>query len=258
MLFIYKNNKYKNNKYKIKNKIIETGFSLKGFTLIEILIVIVIIIIIIGAGLAMLSSRRNYEYKAEVDKIYKLITDAQANATKSSPIITVGNTILISNIRFRLPTNMPSNSRHYIALFRINNIMNNNNNISNSLSLEYFERIRGEIVISNVTPNSINQESMPNNSGSINLTGVYNSQPLFIGNNNYPISYIALINSNNENRNNNNNNNNNRFLPVVFRTDGSLAANQELYIRITHSSNSNRFRTYYIGINRKNIRKYVR
>ncbi|MGC8815284.1 MAG: prepilin-type N-terminal cleavage/methylation domain-containing protein [bacterium] len=237
MLFTCKNNIYKNKK--IKN-------ILKGFTLVEMLVVIAIIIIIIGAGFGMLSSRKNYEYKAEVDKIYKFITDAQANATKSSPVITVTNPSTnprVVDIGFRLPNNITGVTQNYIALFRINKILNNNANVPDSLNLEYFEKIRREIVISNSTPQGAIQQTMIN-SIPFNLPTFYD-QNLFLNNNNYPISYIVLIR------------NNSQFLPIVFRTDGSLAATRELYVQIRYLNN-NRFRTYFIGINGKNVRKYVR
>ncbi|MGB9638660.1 MAG: prepilin-type N-terminal cleavage/methylation domain-containing protein [bacterium] len=233
MLFTCKNNIYKNKK--IKN-------ILKGFTLVEMLVVIAIIIIIIGAGFSMFSSRKNYEYKAEVDKIYKFITDAQANATKSSPVITANNQ-LIRSISFNLPNNMPDipNNQSYIALFTINKILNNN---VASLNLEYFEKIRREVVINDNNMQGTSQQVMINYNSSFNLPTFYD-QNLFLNNNNYPISYMVLIR------------NNNRFLPIVFRTDGSLAANTELYVQIRYLNN-NRFRTYFIGINGKNVRKYVR
>ncbi len=229
-------NKNKNSFYFAKN----------GFTLIEMLVVIAIIVIVIGAGIGMLSNRKNYEYKAEVDKIYKLITDAQANATKSSPVITINNTAL-NNISFRLPNipnNIPNNP-NYIALVKINKILNNNGNINDSLSLEYFENIRRELIIDNINPrnNSTQNAVMTTN----NLPLFYQGNTLFVGNN-YPISYMVLIR-----------NNNNQLLPIVFRTNGSLAnSTQELYVQIRHFPNDRRFRTYYIGITGNNIKKYVR
>jgi prepilin-type N-terminal cleavage/methylation domain-containing protein len=217
MLFTCKNNIYKNKK--IKN-------ILKGFTLVEMLVVIAIIIIIIGAGFGMLSSRKNYEYKAEVDKIYKFITDAQANATKSSPVITANNQ-LIRSISFNLPNNMPDipNNQSYIALFTINKILNNN---VASLNLEYFEKIRREVVINDNNMQGTSQQVMINYNSSFNLPTFYDQNYLFLNNNNYPISYMVLIR------------NNNRFLPIVFRTDGSLAATRELYVQIRYLNN-NRF-----------------
>jgi prepilin-type N-terminal cleavage/methylation domain-containing protein len=233
-----------------KNK---TGFyfAKNGFTLIEILVVIVIIFIVIGAAIGMLSNKENYEYKAEVDKIYKLITDAQANATKSSPVITINNSPL-NNISFRLPNipnNIPNNA-NYIALVKINKILNDNGTINDSLSLEYFENINRQLIIGNITPLGDRQDTMINNNSPFDLPNFYNANSLFVGNevHNYPISYMVLIR-----------NNNNQLLSIVFRTNGSLAVpNQELYVQITHLSHNRRFRTYYIGIRGNNIRKYVR
>jgi prepilin-type N-terminal cleavage/methylation domain-containing protein len=235
-------NKNKNSFYFAKN----------GFTLIEMLVVIAIIVIVIGAGIGMLSNRKNYEYKAEVDKIYKLITDAQANATKSSPVITINNPSInptLNNISFRLPNipnNIPNNP-NCIALVKINKILNNNANINDSLSLEYFENINRELIIDNRAPDGNLQDTMINNNSPFNLPAFYNGSHLFLGNN-YPISYMVLIR-----------NNNNQLLSIVFRTNGSLAnSTQELYVRIRHLSNNRRFRTYYIGIRGNDIRKYVR
>lgn len=233
-------NKNKNSFYFAKN----------GFTLIEVLVVIAIIVIVIGAGIGMLSNRKNYEYKAEVDKIYKLITDAQANATKSSPIITINNPSInptLNNISFRLPNNIPNNP-NYIALVKINKILNNNGDVIDSLTLEYFENINKQLRIDNITPRNDIQNTMINNNSPFNLPNFYNSNNrLFVGNN-YPISYMVLIR-----------NNNNQLLPIVFRTNGSLAnSTQELYVQIRNLSNNRRFRTYYIGIRGNNIRKYVR
>jgi prepilin-type N-terminal cleavage/methylation domain-containing protein len=231
-------------------------FAKNGFTLIEMLVVIAIIVIVIGAGIGMLSNRKNYEYKAEVDKIYKLITDAQANATKSSPVITINNPSvnpMLNNISFRFPNNIPNNP-NYIALVKINKILNNNDgNIDDSLSLEYFENINRELRIDNITPVGDIQDTMINNNSPFNLPNFYNlnnSNYLFVGNEvyNYPISYMVLIR-----------NNNNQLLSIVFRTNGSLAnSTQELYVQIRHLSNNRRFRTYYIGITGNNIKKYVR
>jgi prepilin-type N-terminal cleavage/methylation domain-containing protein len=228
-------------------------FAKNGFTLIEVLVVIAIIVIVIGAGIGMLSNRKNYEYKAEVDKIYKLITDAQANATKSSPVITINIPSVnptLDNISFSLPNipnNIPNNP-NYIALVKINKILNNNGNINDSLSLEYFENIRRDISIDNRNVNNGLQNAIVANSNPFNLPNFYNVNNLFVGNNNYPISYMVLIR-----------NNNNRLLPIVFRTNGSLAnSTQELYVQIRHLSNNRRFRTYYIGITGNNIKKYVR
>jgi prepilin-type N-terminal cleavage/methylation domain-containing protein len=230
-------------------------FAKNGFTLIEILVVIVIIVIVIGVGIGMLANRKNYEYKAEVDKIYKLITDAQANATKSSPVITINIPLVnptLNNISFRfpnIPNNIPNNA-NYIALVKINKILNNNGIINDSLSLEYFERINRQLIIDNSTPGGNPQNAMINNTSPFNLPNFYNVNRLFVGNEvyNYPISYMVLIR-----------NNNNQLLSIVFRTNGSLAVpNQELYMRIRHLSNNRRFRTYYIGITGNNIRKYVR
>jgi prepilin-type N-terminal cleavage/methylation domain-containing protein len=225
-------------------------FAKNGFTLIEILVVMAIIVIVIGAGIGTLSNRKNYEYKAEVDKIYKLITDAQANATKSSPVITINNPSvnpMLNNISFSLPNipnNIPNNP-NCIALVKINKILNNNGNINDSLTLEYFENIRRELIIDNINPrnNSTQNAVMTNN----NLPSFYQGNTLFVANN-YPISYMVLIR-----------NNNNQLLPIVFRTNGSLAnSTQELYVQIRYLSNNRRFRTYYIGITGNNIRKYVR
>jgi prepilin-type N-terminal cleavage/methylation domain-containing protein len=231
-------------------------FAKNGFTLIEMLVVIAIIVIVIGAGIGMLSNRKNYEYKAEVDKIYKLITDAQANATKSSPVITINIPSVnptLNNISFRLP-NIPNdipNNPNYIALVKINKILDNNSNINDSLSLEYFENINRELRIDNITPRGDRQDTMVNNNSLFNLPNFYNSNNrLFVGNEvyNYPISYMVLIR-----------NNSNQLLPIVFRTNGSLAnSTQELYVQIRHLSNNRRFRTYYIGIRGNNIKKYVR
>jgi prepilin-type N-terminal cleavage/methylation domain-containing protein len=231
-------------------------FPKNGFTLIEMLVVIAIIVIVIGAGIGMLSNRKNYEYKAEVDKIYKLITDAQANATKSSPVITINIPLVnptLDNISFRLPNipnNIPNNP-NYIALVKINKILNNNGNINDSLSLEYFENINRQLRIDNRDPDNNPQNAMINNNSPFNLPNFYNSNNrLFVGNEvyNYPISYMVLIR-----------NNNNQLLPIVFRTNGSLAnSNQELYVQISHFPNDRRFRTYYIGITGNNIKKYVR
>ena len=234
-------------------------FAKNGFTLIEMLVVIAIIVIVIGAGIGMLSNRKNYEYKAEVDKIYKLITDAQANATKSSPVITINNPSVnptLDNISFRLPNipnNIPNNA-NYIALVKINKILNNNGNVIDSLTLEYFENINRQLRMDNITPRGARQDTMVNNNSPFNLPNFYNlnnsNNRLFVGNEvyNYPISYMVLIR-----------NNNNQLLPIVFRTNGSLAnSNEELYVQIRHLSNNRRFRTYYIGIRGNNIRKYVR
>jgi|GEM_PF-1681112 len=228
-------------------------FAKNGFTLIEMLVVIAIIVIVIGAGIGMLSNRKNYEYKAEVDKIYKLITDAQANATKSSPVITINNPSTnptLNNISFRLPNNIPNNP-NYIALVKINKILNNNGNVIDSLTLEYFENINRQLRMDNRAPDGNLQNTMINNNSPFNLPNFYNSNNrLFVGNEeyNYPISYMVLIR-----------NNNNQLLPIVFRTNGSLAnSTQELYVQIRHLSNNRRFRTYYIGIRGNNIRKYVR
>ena len=223
-------------------------FAKNGFTLIEMLVVIAIIVIVIGAGIGMLSNRKNYEYKAEVDKIYKLITDAQANATKSSPVITIDNATLLTSIGFSFPANLPNNG-NYVALLKINKIISTNNaNINDSLTLEYFENIRRELIIDNINPitNSPQYAVMTTN----NLPSFYQGNTLFVGNN-YPISYMVLII--------NNVGNNNRRIPIVFRTNGSLAnSTQELYLQIRYLSNNRRFRTYYIGIRGNNIRKYVR
>jgi len=223
-------------------------FTKNGFTLIEMLVVIAIIVIVIGAGIGMLSNRKNYEYKAEVDKIYKLITDAQANATKSSPVITINDTPL-NNISFSLPNNIPNNP-NYIALVKINKILNNGN-INDSLSLEYFENINRQLIIDDSVPTGVPdnnpRNAMINNNSPFNLPAFYNGNHLFVGNN-YPISYMVLIR-----------NNNNQLLPIVFRTNGSLAnSTRELYLQIRHLSNNRRFRTYYIGIRGNNIKKYVR
>jgi prepilin-type N-terminal cleavage/methylation domain-containing protein len=229
-------------------------FAKNGFTLIEMLVVIAIIVIVIGAGIGMLSNRKNYEYKAEVDKIYKLITDAQSNATKSSPVITINNPSInptLNNISFRfpnIPNNIPNNP-NCIALVKINKILNNNGNVIDSLTLEYFENINRQLRIDNRAPDGNLQDTMINNNSPFNLPNFYNSNNrLFVGNN-YPISYMVLIR-----------NNNNQLLSIVFRTNGSLAVdpNRELYVRIRHLSNNRRFRTYYIGIRGNNIRKYVR
>jgi prepilin-type N-terminal cleavage/methylation domain-containing protein len=223
-------------------------FAKNGFTLIEVLVVIAIIVIVIGAGIGMLSNRKNYEYKAEVDKIYKLITDAQANATKSSPVITIDNATLLTSIGFSFPANLPNNG-NYVALLKINKIISTNNaNINDSLTLEYFENIRRELIIDNINPitNSTQYAVMTTN----NLPSFYQGNTLFVGNN-YPISYMVLIR--------NNIGNNNRRIPIVFRTNGSLAnSTQELYVQIRNLSNNRRFRTYYIGITGNNIKKYVR
>jgi prepilin-type N-terminal cleavage/methylation domain-containing protein len=223
-------------------------FTKNGFTLIEMLVVIAIIVIVIGAGIGMLSNRKNYEYKAEVDKIYKLITDAQANATKSSPVITINNTTLLTSIGFSFPANLPNNG-NYIALLKINKIISTNNaSINDSLTLEYFENIRRELIIDNRNPrdDSTQNAVMTTN----NLPSFYQGNTLFVGNN-YPISYMVLIR--------NNIGNNNRTIPIVFRTNGFLAnSTQELYVQIRHLSNNGRYRIYYIGITGNNIRKYVR
>jgi prepilin-type N-terminal cleavage/methylation domain-containing protein len=220
-------------------------FAKNGFTLIEMLVVIAIIVIVIGAGIGMLSNRKNYEYKAEVDKIYKLITDAQANATKSSPVITIDNTTLLTSIGFSFPTNLPNNG-NYVALLKINKIISTNNaTINDSLTLEYFENIRRELIIDNMDPtNNSTQNAVMNTN---NLPLFYQGNTLFVGNN-YPISYMVLIRSNNGR------------IPIVFRTNGSLAVdpNKELYVQISHFPNNRRFRTYYIGIRGNNIKKYVR
>jgi len=247
-------NKNKNSFYFAKN----------GFTLIEMLVVIAIIVIVVGAGIGILSNRRNYEYKAEVDKIYKLITDAQANATKSSPVITINNPSvnpMLNNISFSLPNipnNIPNNP-NYIALVKINKILNNNGNINDSLSLEYFENINRQLRIDNRSSDGNLQDTMINNNSPFNLPAFYNARRLFhVAENevyNYPISYMVLIR-----------NNDNQLLTIVFRTNGSLAnsysyqdnSTQELYVQIRHLSNNRRFRTYYIGIRGNNIRKYVR
>jgi prepilin-type N-terminal cleavage/methylation domain-containing protein len=236
-------------------------FAKNGFTLIEMLVVIAIIVIVIGAGIGMLSNRKNYEYKAEVDKIYKLITDAQANATKSSPVITINNPSInptLNNISFRLPNNIPNNP-NYIALVKINKILNNNGNVIDSLTLEYFENINRQLRMDNRAPDGNLQNAMINNNSPFNLPAFYNARRLFYAAENevynYPISYMVLIR-----------NNNNQLLPIVFRTNGSLAnsysyqdnSTQELYVQIRHLSNNRRFRTYYIGIRGNNIRKYVR
>ncbi|MGC8734545.1 MAG: hypothetical protein ACP5RD_05855, partial [bacterium] len=145
----------------------------------------------------------------------------------------------VVDIGFRLPNNITGVTQNYIALFRINKILNNNANVPDSLNLEYFEKIRREIVINQGTSQQVMINSIP-----FNLPTFYD-QNLFLNNNNYPISYMVLIR------------NNNQFLPIVFRTDGSLAATRELYVQIRYLNN-NRFRTYFIGINGKNVRKYVR
>ena len=230
-------------------------FFKNGFTLIEMLVVIAIIVIVIAAGFGMLSNRKNYEYKAEVDKIYKLITDAQANATKSSPVIAINNPSvnpLLSTISFRfpnIPDNIPNNT-NYIALLKINKILNNNDNINDSLSLEYFENIkRRDIIIDNRNVNNTLQNAIFDNTNPFNLPNFYNAN-LFIGNEvyNYPISYMVLIRNVND-----------QLLPIVFRTNGSLAnSNNELYVQVRHLSNNRQFRTYYIGIRDRNITKYVR
>ncbi len=219
----------------------------KAFTLIEVLVVIAIIMLIVGVSFTALSNRQNYEYKTEVDKIYKIITDAQANATKSSPVITINNpNLALNQIGFRLPTNIPQvpPNQSYIVSLRITKILNNND----TLSMEFFEKLSRRIVIDNINPNRVNQGALINNNNLFNIPNFYN-QTLFL-NNNHPISYILLIGNIGNNRS--------QLLPIVFRTDGSLAAdtNTELYVGISHSSN--RFRTYFIGINGKNIRKYVR
>jgi type II secretory pathway pseudopilin PulG len=234
-------NKNKNSFYFAKN----------GFTLIEMLVLIAIIVIVIGAGIGMLSNRKNYEYKAEVDKIYKLITDAQANATKSSPVITINNTTFLTSIGFSLPANLPNNG-NYVALLKINKIISTNNrNINDSLTLEYFENIKRELIIDNIDPNNNSpQNAVMIISNSFNLPLFYESNYLFVSNN-YPISYMVLIR--------NNIRNNNIMIPIVFRTNGSLAnSTQELYVQIRNLSNNRRFRTYYIGIRGNNIKKYVR
>jgi prepilin-type N-terminal cleavage/methylation domain-containing protein len=220
-------------------------FAKNGFTLIEMLVVIAIIVIVIGAGIGMLSNRKNYEYKAEVDKIYKLITDAQANATKSSPVITINNTTLLTSIGFSFPTNLPNNG-NYVALLKINKIISTNNaSINDSLTLEYFENIRRELIIDNIDPRNNSPQNVVMTTN--NLPSFYQGNTLFVGNN-YPISYMVLIR-----------NNNNRRIPIVFRTNGSLAhSTQELYVQIRHLSNNRRFRIYYIGITGNNIKKYVR
>jgi len=223
-------------------------FAKNGFTLIEMLVVIAIIVIVIGAGIGMLSNRKNYEYKAEVDKIYKLITDAQANATKSSPVITINNNPLLTSIGFSFPANLPNNG-NYVALLKINKIISTNNaSINDSLTLEYLENIKRELIIDNINPtNNSTQNAVMNTN---NLPSFYQERVFFVGNN-YPISYMVLIR--------NNIGNNNRRIPIVFRTNGSLAhSTQELYVQIRNSSNNRRFRTYYIGIRGNNIKKYVR
>jgi len=229
-------------------------FFKNGFTLIEMLVVIAIIVIVIAAGFGMLSNRKNYEYKAEVDKIYKLITDAQANATKSSPVIAINNPSvnpLLNTISFRFPNildNIP-NHTNCIALLKINKILNNNGDINDSLSLEYFEIIRGDIIIDNRNANNTLQNAIFDNTNPFNLPNFYNAN-LFIGNevHNYPISYMVLIR-----------NVNNQLLPIVFRTNGSLAnSNNELYVQVRHLFNNRQFRTYYIEIRDRNITKYVR
>jgi hypothetical protein len=114
--------------------------------------------------------------------------------------------------------------------------------------LEYFENIRRELIIDNINPitNSSQYAVMTTN----NLPSFYQGNTLFVGNN-YPISYMVLIR--------NNIGNNNRRIPIVFRTNGSLAnSTQELYVQISHFPNDRRFRTYYIGIRGNNIKKDVR
>ncbi len=218
----------------------------KSFTLVEMLVVIAIIMLIIGVSFTALSNRQNYEYKAEVDKIYKIITDAQANATKSSPIVTVGNSAL-NGIGFRLPTNIPQvpNNQSYIVSLRITKILNNNATLNDTLIMEFFDRLNRRLVIGTTNTGLLIQQGNPFNIRSFYDQNVFLNFDNTTNIGNYPISYMVLIR-----------NNNNQFLPIIFRTNGSLAANNELYVRISHSSN--RFRTYLISIRGKDIKKYVR
>ncbi|MFN4219431.1 MAG: Tfp pilus assembly protein FimT/FimU [bacterium] len=203
----------------------------KGFSLVEMLVVIAIIGIMIGVSVVSLNNQKRNALKNDADKIYNFLKNAQAQATKISPVIIsqLSNqnnnvTTIVSTTNFNFTNNEVLKTYKFVFLNVNSNIINlllPNDPNDRNVNFHILDRLA-----------EMNRNTRIHIYGA-NVGGNYN----FPFPNSDPISIVAVIRHMAGN--------NNRWFAIGFRTNGQVI--------LPANTNQVDIRVFMQGLNRRHV-----